>query len=194
MKAQGVVKGTLHEILSACESYGYHPLSLRLLSGLIVRDLKDPGDISVSRRYDIHANLKARRHHIMEVAFSSLPNILQRLLSGASAFRGTIKYEAFMILSEYEDEPKFEEGLKELIDFGLLLFNKDNKHFDLHPIVQRYAYEKLSDKNTIHERLRNYFIDNLSIEEVKSLEDINQLIEIYYHTARAGLYEGASMY
>ena len=48
MKAQGVKKGTQKEILDACEVYRYHPLSLRLLSGLIARSLQNPGDISVA--------------------------------------------------------------------------------------------------------------------------------------------------
>ena len=29
-----------------CAEYGYHPLSLRLLSGLIARDARTPGDIA----------------------------------------------------------------------------------------------------------------------------------------------------
>jgi hypothetical protein len=63
MQSQGV-KGTRREILSACEPYRCHPLSLRLLSGLIVRDLRNPGDVSVAPRYDVYSDLKARRHHI----------------------------------------------------------------------------------------------------------------------------------
>jgi hypothetical protein len=93
MRAQGVTKGARREILDACEVYRYHPLSLRLLSGLIARNPQNPGDISVAPRYDIHSNLKARRHHILEVAFNSLPESLQKLLSKASAFRSTITYE-----------------------------------------------------------------------------------------------------
>ena len=81
MSAQGVIKGTRHEILDACEVYRYHPLSLRLLSGLIAHNLQNPGDISVAPQYDIHADLKARRHHILEVSFNSLPEKLQKLLS-----------------------------------------------------------------------------------------------------------------
>jgi hypothetical protein len=42
--SQGV-KGTRAEIETACEPYGYHPLCLRLLSGMIVKDPKFQGDI-----------------------------------------------------------------------------------------------------------------------------------------------------
>ncbi len=42
--AQGI-QGTHAEIEAACEPYGYHPLSLRLLSGRILKDFENPGDI-----------------------------------------------------------------------------------------------------------------------------------------------------
>ena len=146
MRAQGVIKGTRKGILDACEAYGYHPLSLRLLSSLIARNLQDPGDISVAPRYDVHLDLKARRHHILEVAFNSLPKELQKLLSEASAFRSTITYDALSIFNDFGNDMKFEKALKDLVDWSLLLFNKDVKHFDLHPIVRRYAYDRLVDK------------------------------------------------
>jgi predicted phosphodiesterase len=192
MQAQGIRNGTRGQILSACERYGYHPLSLRLLSGLIMRDLKNPGDIAVAPHYDIHHDLKARRHHIMEAAFNSLPHKLQEILSKASAFRSTISYDALLVFNEYENEDLFEVGLKELIDFGLLLFNKDKKNFDLHPIVRRYAYERLNNKMRIHETLMIYFRENYpSLGETEKIEDAFPTIELYYHTAKAGLYDEA---
>lgn len=198
MKSQGVINGTHKEILQACESYGYHPLSLRLLSGYIRKDLRNPGDILIAPRYDdkIYLNLKARRHHIIEIAFNSLTKKLQRLLSIAAAFRNTIDYDALMIFYEYSDESEYEQDLRELIDYGLLLFNEDNKHFDLHPIIRRYAYERLSNKADVHKRLRDYFQNDISLpDKVQSLKDISPLIEVYYHTAKGGLYaEAAKIY
>ncbi len=122
MEAQGVTKGTRKEILDACDVYRYHPLSLRLLSGLIVRDLQNPGDIAIAPRYDIHTDLKARRHHILEAAFNSLPEKLQKLLSEASAFRSTIAYDALSTFDDFDSDLKFEEALKDLIDWGGFLF------------------------------------------------------------------------
>jgi hypothetical protein len=192
MRAQGVTKGTRKEILDSCEVYRYHPLSLRLLSGLIARNLQNPGDISVAPQYDIHADLKARRHHILEVAFNSLSEKLQKLLSEVSAFRSTITYDALFIFNDFGNDLKFEEALKDLVDWGLLLFNKDNKHFDLHPIVRRYAYDRLIDKKITHVRLQEYFKSRLPwLNKVEGLDDITSTIELYYHTAKAGEYENA---
>jgi hypothetical protein len=58
--AQGV-RGSRAEIEAACAPYGYHPLSLRLLAGLIVGDLQQPGDIAVARRLD--GAIWCRQHH-----------------------------------------------------------------------------------------------------------------------------------
>ncbi|MCK4385247.1 MAG: hypothetical protein KAW52_03195, partial [candidate division Zixibacteria bacterium] len=56
--SQGV-KGTRAEIESACEPYGYHPLSLRLLSGMIAKDAKFKADIAAWTRHNPLAELKA---------------------------------------------------------------------------------------------------------------------------------------
>ncbi len=65
------VKGTRAEIEMACESVGYHPLSLRLLSGMIVRDLKNPGDIIraeylLGTAYLMKRNLVEAEKHLTE--------------------------------------------------------------------------------------------------------------------------------
>ena len=49
-RAQGV-RGSRAEIEAACLPYGYHPLSLRLLAGLILQDFQQSGDIAVAKRW-----------------------------------------------------------------------------------------------------------------------------------------------
>jgi len=117
MQAQGVTIGTRKEILDACEVYGCHPLSLRLLSRLIARNPKKPGDVSTAPGYDykVYADLKARRHHIIEVAFNSLPEQLQKLLSEAAAFRSTIAYDSLSLFNDFGNDLEFEEALKDLV-------------------------------------------------------------------------------
>ena len=64
------VKGTRAEIETACEPYGYHPLCLRLLSGMIVKDPKFQGDIIGWTRHNPLPELTGteREHHILELA------------------------------------------------------------------------------------------------------------------------------
>ncbi len=193
MRVQGVTKGTRTEIVSVCESYGYHPLSLRLLSGLIARDKRNPGDIATAPRHDVHANLIARQHHVLEVAYNSLPDEFRMLLSQMAAFRSPMTYGVLAVFNQFGDEAKFDEALGELIERGLVLFDTQRNRYDLHPIVRRYAYERLADKVGIHTRLMEYLSAVPEPEEknIHSLEDLTLLIERYYHTARAGLYDAA---
>lgn len=189
MRLQGVTKGTPNEILKACAYYDFHPLSLRLLSGLIARDKKYPGDINTAPKHDVHTSLKARQHHILEVAYKSLPIDWQILLSKASAFRGSIIYDALLTISDgFSNEKEFDKALDGLMDWGLLLVDKNNDRFDLHPIVRRYAYDRLDDKISVHTRLKEYFMLIPTPNKMENLNDLTSTIELCYHSVRAGLY------
>lgn len=189
--AQGV-KGTRAEIQAACRPYGYLPLALRLLSGLIVRDKRTPGDIQVASRYPVLPELKGKeQHHILEVAYNALDKKKRELLSRISAFRSPMTYEALSVFNTYRSEKQFDTALDELIDRGLLLFDRERGRYDLHPIVRGYAYDRLADKEGTHTRLRDYFAAVPEPEQVEHLEDLLPVIELYHHTVRAGLYDEA---
>src|ERR1700677_4384456 len=92
------VRGTHTEIETACAPYGYHPLSLRLVAGLIVGDLRQPGDIAGATRLDVSGDLVQRQHHVLETAYDSLKHGQQALLGSISCFRGPVRYEALKAL------------------------------------------------------------------------------------------------
>jgi tetratricopeptide (TPR) repeat protein len=191
-RAQGVKKGTRAEIEAACASYGYLPLALRLLAGVIVHDKRMPGDIRVAGRHPVLAELKGKeQHHILEVAYNALDEQKQGLLSGIAAFRSPMTYDALSILNEYGSETEFDAALQELIDRGLLFRAGDR--YDLHPIVRQYAYGRLGDKKGVHSRLRDYFaaVPALEKDKVRSLEDLAPVIELYHHTVGAGRFDEA---
>ncbi len=102
--------GAAAEIEAACAPYGYHPLSLRLLAGLIVRDLHQPGDIAAARRLDVCGDLIQRQHHVLEQAYESLPPDRRRLLSRIACFRGPVGYEALAALAETPALPQGSGG------------------------------------------------------------------------------------
>lgn len=190
--AQGVQKGTRTEIQAACKPYGYLPLALRLLSGLIVRDKRTPGDIRVASRYPVLPELKGKeQHHILEVAYNALDEKKRELLSRISAFRSPMTYEAPSVFNTYKSEEQFDAALDELIDRGLLLFDRERGRYDLHPIVRGYAYDRLADKAGVHTRLGDYFAAVPMPEKVESLDDLAPVIELYHHTIRAGRYDEA---
>ncbi|MCK4732633.1 MAG: tetratricopeptide repeat protein, partial [Methanophagales archaeon] len=189
---QGVVKGTRAEIETACESVGYHPLSLRLLSGLIVRDPKNPGDIREWLKYNLIPELKGKEgHNILELAYNSLDTNRQRFISRLSAFRNHMDYDAISIFNDFGSEEKFNDVLLELVDRGMLFRDEKSNKFDLHPIVRRYCYDRLKNKESIHLVLTDYFAYIPAPEKIGSLDDLAPVIELYHHTVRAGRYDEA---
>ena len=191
--AQGV-RGTRAEIQSACQPYGYHPLALRLLAGMIVRDRRKPGDVRVASRRSVLPQLRGKeRHHILQVAYDALDRRKRELLSSISAFRSPMSYEALSTFDPYKSEEQFDAALDELLDRGLLLCQEESQRYDLHPIVRRYAYDRLADKTGVHTRLRDYFaaVPAPEEEQVQSVEDLALVIELYHHTVRAGRYDEA---
>ena len=219
-RGQGI-RGGRAEIEAACAAYGYHPLSLRLLAGLIVRDLRQPGDIAAARRLDVSGDLIQRQHHVLEQAYESLPPDRRRLLSRIACFRGPVGYEALAALA---DDPGRERGSSarpprhltacsavapsgrgptsplrpgrgphDLIARGLLHRDHKTNRFDLHPIVRRYAYDRLAggDRAAAHARLRDYFAAVPAPDKPQTLDDLAPVIELYHHTVAAGQYDEA---
>lgn len=195
MREQGVSIGRRDEIIAVCNLYGNHPLSLRLLSGFIKKDHLKPGDISVAPKYSVrvYTDLKARKHHILEVSYNVLSDSQRLLLSRIAAFRSPIAYGTLSMFNELSSDSQFDDDLNELIERGLVLRDIQLNRYDLHPIVRRYAYDRLSDKVGIHTRLLDYFaaIPLPQPAKAKSLDDLAPVIELYHHTFSAGIYDKA---
>ena len=192
-RAQGV-RGTRAEIEAACGRYGYLPLALRLLAGMIVRDPRMPGDIRVADRHPVLPELKGKeQHHILEVAYNALDKQKQALLSRIAAFRSPMTYDALSAVSPYRKAEQLDAALQELIDRGLLFVERERGRYDLHPVVRRYAYDRLGDKKGVHSRLRDYFaaVPAPDEDKVQSADDLAPVIELYHHTVGAGRYDDA---
>jgi tetratricopeptide (TPR) repeat protein len=223
LRSQGV-RGGRAEIEAACAAYGYHPLSLRLLAGLVKTDPQQPGDIAAARRLDVSGSLVQRKHHVLATAYDSLPPDQRQLLSRIACFRGPVGYGALAALAAQaqkpgfspakpgspgaplegnealreEKKPGFSEGaldaaLRDLIDRGLLHRDIRDNRFDLHPIVRRYAYDRLAGdaRSATHAALRDYFAAVPPPEKPQTLDDLAPVIELYHHTLAAGLYNEA---
>ena len=221
-RGQGI-RGARAEIEAACAPYGYHPLSLRLLAGLIAKDLRQPGDIAAAQRLDVSGDLIQRQHHVLEQAYESLTPDRRRLLSRIACFRGPVAYDALAALaddgrggsSRVNGEPRsggrtrisgvsslareetrpylhretdLDADLHDLLARGLLHRDHKTNRFDLHPIVRRYAYDRLAgaDRVVAHRRLRDYFAAVPPPERVQTLDDLAHVIELYHHTLQSG--------
>jgi hypothetical protein len=202
-RAQGI-RGGRAEIQAACAPYGYHPLSLRLLAGLIANDLQQPGDISAAKRLDVSGDLIQRQHHVLEQAYSSLTPERQKLLSRIACFRSPVSYDALHAVAvakaklpeSSELSGSCDDDLRDLLARGLLHHDRDTRaagRYDLHPIVRRYAYDRLTapDRAAAHAHLRDYFAAVPQPDKVRSLDDLTPVIELYHHTLQAGQYDDA---
>ncbi len=191
-RVQGV-RGSRAEIEQGCEVYGFHPLSLRLLAGLVVNDLQQPGDIRACSHLDIGEDIVQRQHHVLEQSYNNLTLDRRKLLSRIACFRSPVEYKALRYLSETEDNRSADNDMRDLISRGVLQRDKRTNRYDLHPIVRRYAYDRLGskDRTTAHQQLRDYFAVVPPPEKVEKLDDLNPAIELYHHTVRAGQYDEA---
>ena len=188
------VEGTRAEIEEVCRVYGFHPLSLRLLSGMIVRDLRYNCDIKAWTRHNPLPKLIPKEHNILELAYNSLDENKQRLISRISAFRNPMDYDAVTIFNDFGSEEEFNGVLLELVDRGLLFREEKSVKvkFDMHPIMRRYCYEeRLTGKEKVHSHLRDYFAKTPEPERIESMDDLAPVIELYHHTVRAGRYDEA---
>jgi len=185
------IKGTHMEIEAACAPYGYHPLSLRLLAGRILKDFENPADIVVAQKLKFDGDIIQQKHHVLEVSYNSLPTHEQKLLSTIACFRSPVEHKTLESIVENKDI--LDKDLHDLVERGLLHFDEKNKKFDLHPIVRHYAYERLtaSDRTAAHTHLRDYFAAVDVPTKPQTLGDLIPIIELYHHTIWAGQYDDA---
>ena len=185
------IKGTHAEIEAACAPYGYHPLSLRLLAGRILKDFENPADIAVAQKLKVDGDIIQQKHHVLEVSYNSLPEREQELLSTIACFRFPVELKTLKAIAENKDV--LDSDLHDLVARGLLHFDDKNKNFDLHPIVRQYTYECLTapDRKATHTLVRDYFAAVVVPEKPRSYNELLSVFELYHHTVRAGEYDAA---
>jgi len=183
------IRGTRAEIQDSCAPYGYLPLALRLLAGLVAEDPARPGDIAVATEYEITKDLRGKeQHHILERAYGALDPAARDLLSRMAAFRSPVGYRVLRVLfgppSEETDEEEdafrygneraLKDALRGLVKRGLLSRQEGTGRYDLHPVVRRYGYNCLLGKEEVHTRVAEYFrriTDVMLPEELRDLPE-----------------------
>ncbi len=199
------------EVVQVCEPLGYHPLSLRLLAGYAANSPTHPGDLQAAANYDPTADLLGKRQHILSQAYDSLPPTARETLSRLAAFRGSVPWDTLAAI--FGDSQPTRTALTLLEARGLLqrtlitthhvptqhatrttpfpLPSPPSTSYDLHPIVRRYAYARLTDAAGVHAQLVSHFEAVPKAEKVQTLADLQPTIELYHHLARAGKYTEA---
>ena len=185
------IKGTRSELQDAAAVYDYHPLSLSKLVETLHYDLYQPDDVRQAPRYDVALDLKARHDHILERAYETLPENLAQFLSQLAALRGKATMEVVRFLTGEWSEAALSASLRRLEEDRWITWDRVQGTLDFHPVVRRYAYDRLADKEGTHTHLRDYFAAVPQPEQVESLDDLAPTMELYHHTVRAGQYDEA---
>ena len=208
-RMQGI-RGSRAEIEAACYRYGYHPLSLQLLTGLIVGDLQQPGDIAAAYGLDVSGDQIQRQRHVLEQAYDTLDVPKQKLLSLIACFRGAVSFETLKAVEAefFNDQPTAAEGvvslekrdrsldaaIRHLISRGLVRRELKSNRCNVHAIVRRYAYARLTEleRFNAHARLRTYFASLSLPDNLRTPDDLASVIELFHHTVRSGRYDDAN--
>ena len=200
MRSQKIT-GTRQDIEGACEHYGFHPLALRLLAGVLVKDPKSPCDIRRAPAYAAGISLVQKKNHILGLAYQRAGSSARQLLNLISAFRFAVPYKAIEVVYEprrrplrfwnpvatpEEKERELASDLRELSDRGLLFFDHERRLYDLHPIVRNYAFNQLGDnRRAVARKLVDYFKAVPEPVRIDKLEQLTPTIGCFYHLVQA---------
>ena len=138
---------------------------------------------------------------VEDAAASNSPGFLGRLWNGLWARNVSPTSSGDSSDKKLSISQEIEGILRDLINRGLLQQDTRTTRqgqqialFDLHPIVRRYAYGRMTegDRTTAHGQLRDYFAAVPAAEKVATLDDLTPVIELYHHMVQAGQYDEAS--
>lgn len=185
------IRGTHTEIENACKVYGFHPLSLRLLAGILLKDPRYKKDITNAPKINIlkeKAELK-----ILEFSYNSLSKKLQQFISKIAAFRNSLKWEAIseIFKKDFISENRLSFSLIGLIERGIIMFDKQNETYDLHPIVRSYCYNRLINPLKTHSRIITYYEKFDTSHKFQCLTELQPVIELFHHSISSGRFDEA---
>ncbi len=196
LKKQGI-KGPEPEMATVCKMYGYHPLSLRLLSNALVQDTHYHSHIRYAPR--VHSSVLKNQRELFNFVYHALPEKEQQLISQLSAFTSSIKLyliNAIFVSDKkqtrlYDTSPHLKEAIDKLVDRGLYQHDTQSDTYDFHPLIRQYCYEQLQNKLEVHKMYRNFLLKRKFPTKIKRLSDLVPAIELYHHTIKAELYDEA---
>lgn len=195
LKESGI-RGLDRELKQAAELYDFHPMSLARLVNVLHYDLEYPDDIAAAARYDITPDLKARQHHVLERAFDTLPSHIGQFLSRLATLRCTVSMQVIRFVAGDWTDSILSEALRRLDEDRWILWTPGDGTISLHPIVRRYAYQRLGNKVEVHTRLAKYYLpisEQVSEQSVACISEVSPVIESYHHLVGAGMYEVARL-
>lgn len=185
------IGGTDRELEDAGRVYDFHPLSLDRLVNAIHYDLTEPDDVRAAMRHDVSGDLQARQRHIFERAYETLPRDMGQLLSSFAALRGQASMDVVRFLADGWPMDELSSCLQRLEEDRWIQWKREEQIVVMHPIVRRYVYSRLLEKQHIHARLAEHFTAKSKVTErqIGGIAGLAKSIEMYHHLVLAGRHE-----
>jgi tetratricopeptide (TPR) repeat protein len=200
------VNGSREGLLHLFRRFDNYPLLIRALAGEVARYRRAPGDFDRWRQdhpdFDpARLELVQVKSHVLTFALAGLDEASCKTLHTIAAFRMPATYDTLVALlvgpgKAFGREQSLDATLTELEDRDLLGWDRAANRYDLHPVVRGVAWEQVGEpsRQRIYTSLQTHF-EALPQpgrwEEVKSLEDVTALIELYNTLLGLGRYEDA---
>jgi predicted ATPase len=152
LKSQGL-QGSKREIKGIAKRYGGHPQALILAAALIREDFNGSTECFMN----VLPSIKDV-DGLIEEQFNRLGKPEQRFLCRISVFRKAVPFKALKIINQEAIE-ETNNLVRSLRNRSLLnyQFLNEVRTYNLHSIIQDYAYNKLEDKQTGHQLAYNYY-------------------------------------
>ncbi|MDQ1253582.1 MAG: hypothetical protein QG646_2754 [Euryarchaeota archaeon] len=167
----------LEELATGVDGY---PLALKLLVELVkefgVKDTLE--DLSMYQESKDDTIKKARK------LFDKLAGEEKELLERVSVYREPVDFKG---LKEMFTESTPKNTVKKLIDKSLLETDHYGSYW-LHPLVQEFSYEDLKNKKEVHILAVKYYLSLLLPKNPTKKEELQPVIEAYYHSCIAEEY------
>jgi len=178
------------ELKKAIKLSGGHPLALILLVQLIDEDetlsnILDDNILWMGDKGEVAVNI------LDKVYEERLNEKEQKLLQYVSLYRSPVPIHAIVTVAKY---PEWDQGTCMELALQLKrksLLKKTGENYWEESLISIYAYNKLDDIVKHHKSACDYFISFPLPEEPTNKEDIQPLLEAYYHACRAKDYNNA---
>lgn len=188
------VELSLEEVAGVGGPVGYHPLTLRLLAGLLAAGREGR---ELAACYGPASSLSASRQVVLSVAYYDLPPAARELLGRLAAFRGSVAAATMAALEKDEggrmgDEQKNHSSLPLLLRRGWLnqVEWSGQLCYSLHPVIRRFAYGRLAngEGGKMKDEPKNRLSFNL---QPSALDELKPAMELFHGLAAAGRYDEA---
>ncbi len=163
------IQGAGHEIYPILDLVEHHPLVIRALAGEVACYRQAPGNFNrwLADHPDFNPaglTMVQVRSHVLSFALRSLSSTSNRVAQTIAAFRMPAHYDTLRAVlvataRSLGGEEDLDHALADLEDRGLVGWDRNSNHYDMHPLVRGVIWCGLGsgDRHDVYEDLRAHF-------------------------------------